>query len=142
MKLADILLTPLPRIQTTGGDVLHAMKQSDAGCVGFGEAYFSWVSVDSVKAWKRHLRMTMNVVVPVGQVRFVFRLVNTDESEEFRVEEIGMERYARITVPPGIWFGFQGLAAPQSLVLNIASITHDPNEVERLAVSEVKYIWS
>lgn len=142
MKLSDILLTPLPRIETTGGDVLHAMKQSDAGYAGFGEAYFSWVSAGAVKAWKRHTRMTMNVVVPVGQVRFVFRLVNSDGAEEFRVEEVGVDRYARITVPPGIWFGFQGLNTPQSLVLNIASIPHDPNEVERLALSDINYVWS
>lgn len=141
MKLADILLTPLPRIENTGGDVLHAMKQSDAGYAGFGEAYFSWVSAGAVKAWKRHTRMTMNVVVPVGQVRFVFCLVNTDGAEEFRVEEIGVDRYARITVPPGIWFGFQGLKIPQGLVLNIASIPHDPNEVERLALSDINYVW-
>ena len=142
VSLDDILVTPLARIKTTGGDVLHAMKQSDAGYAGFGEAYFSWVSAGVVKAWKRHMRMTMNVVVPVGQVRFVFRSVNADGGDEFRVEEIGIDRYARITVPPGIWFGFQGLGTPQSLVLNIASIPHDPNEVERLAISEVKYAWN
>ena len=138
MNLDDILITPLARIATSGGDVLHAMKQSDAGYSGFGEAYFSWVSAGAVKAWKRHTRMTMNIVVPVGQVRFVFRL---DGTKEFRVEEIGVDRYARLTVPPGIWFGFKGLLEPQSLVLNIASIPHDPNEVERLTLSEIKYDW-
>ncbi len=139
MKLADILLAPLSQIETAGGDVLHAMKQSETGYAGFGEAYFSWVSAGAVKAWKRHTRMIMNVVVPVGKVRFVFRL---DGSDEFRVEEIGVGRYARITVPAGIWFGFQGLAAPQSLVLNLASIPHDPNEVENLGLSEIKYDWN
>ena len=139
MRLDDIIVTPLARIATAGGDVLHALKQSDAGYVGFGEAYFSWVGADTVKAWKRHTRMTMNVVVPVGQVRFVFRLDGTDK---FRIEEIGVDRYVRITVPPGIWFGFQGLAAPQSLVLNLANIPHDPNEIERLALSDIKYDWN
>jgi dTDP-4-dehydrorhamnose 3,5-epimerase len=141
MKIADILITPLPRIEATGGDVLHAMKQSDAGCVGFGEAYFSWVSCGAVKAWKRHKKMTMNVVVPVGKVRFVFYGVSSEGTNEFRIEEIGLERYARITVPPGIWFGFQGLDMPQSLVLNIASIPHDPTEAERLALSDINYVW-
>ena len=69
MKLADILVTPLQQIEAEGGDVLHAMKQKDAGYDGFGEAYFSWVSAGAIKAWKRHTQMTMNVVVPVGQVR-------------------------------------------------------------------------
>ncbi len=139
MSLGDILITPLARIPTAGGDVLHAIKQSDAGYAGLGEAYFSWVAAGAVKAWKRHNRMTMNVVVPVGQVRFVFRL---DGDDAFRVEEIGVDHYARLTVPPGIWFGFQGLADPQSLVLNIANILHDPNEVERLALSGIEYDWN
>jgi len=139
MNLDDILITPLARIATTGGDVLHAMKQSDTGYAGFGEAYFSWVAAGAVKAWKRHSRMTMNVIVPMGLVRFVFRL---DGVDEFRVEKIGRDHYVRLTVPPGIWFGFQGLAEPQSLVLNIANILHDPNEVERLALSDIKYDWA
>jgi dTDP-4-dehydrorhamnose 3,5-epimerase len=139
MSLGEILLTPLSRIETAGGDVLHAMKQSDVGYAGFGEAYFSWVSAGGVKAWKRHTKMTMNLVVPVGQVRFVFCL---DGTEAYRVEEIGVDRFVRITVPPGVWFGFQGLAASQSLVLNIANIPHDPGEVERIAVSDHKYVWN
>ena len=141
MCLNDVVVTPLARIATAGGDVLHAMKQNDVGYAGFGEAYFSWVSAGAIKAWKRHTQMTMNVVVPVGQVRFVFRCIGTDGTEEFRVEEIGLNRFVRITVPPGIWFGFQGLHTSQSLVLNIASIAHDPNEAERLGLSDINYDW-
>lgn len=139
MRLDDIVVTPLARIATVGGDVLHGVKQGDTGYAGFGEAYFSWVSGGAVKAWKRHTRMTMNVVVPVGAVRFVFCLGG---AAEFRIEEIGVDRYVRITVPPGIWFGFKGLTDSQSLVLNIASIPHDPDEIERLAVLKIAYNWN
>lgn len=141
MTLADILITPLGRVETSGGDVLHAMKRDDRGYDSFGEAYFSWVRNGAVKAWKRHTLMTMNLVVPVGQVRFVFHETNTAGPDEFRVEEIGVDRYARITVPAGIWFGFQGCSSPQSLLLNIASIPHDPKEVEHLALSKIYYSW-
>jgi len=34
MKLADILVTSLRRIENAGGDVLHGMKQSDVGYTG------------------------------------------------------------------------------------------------------------
>ena len=139
MSLDDILITPLARIETAGGDVLHAMKQNDAGYTGFGEAYFSWADAGAIKAWKRHMRMTMNVIVPIGKVRFVFCL---DAADDFRVEEIGVDRFVRITVPPGIWFGFHGLAEHQSLVLNIANISHDPEEIQRLTLSEIKYEWN
>ena len=141
-KINDIVITPLKIIDNPKGNIYHAMKNSDRGCVGFGEAYFSWVSTGAIKAWKRHSQMTMNVVVPVGQVRFVFRCANADGIEEFRVEEIGVDRFVRITVPPGIWFGFQGLHTPQSLLLNIANIPHDPNEVERLALTDINYDWN
>jgi dTDP-4-dehydrorhamnose 3,5-epimerase len=138
ISLADISLTPLARIPTKGGDVLHGIKLTEQSYAGFGEAYFSWVDIHAIKAWKRHLKMTMNVIVPFGQTRFVFRLPGEDV---YRVEDIGVERYARITVPPGIWFGFKGLSSPQSLVLNVASIAHDPAEVERVSVGEFKYDW-
>lgn len=142
MKLSDILITPLRRIDTLGGDVLHAMKIGDEGYAGFGEAYFTWVSSGTVKAWKRHTRMSMNLVVPVGHIRLVFCLVCADGSEQFRVEDIGVDRYSRITVPPGIWFGFQGLKATESLMLNIANISHDPTEVERLTLADINYVWN
>ena len=139
MSLSDILVAPLARVAVAGGDVLHAMKCTDTGYAGFGEAYFSSVSMGAVKAWKLHTRMTMNIIVPVGKVRFVFHLRGTDG---FRVEELGADRYARLTVPSGIWFGFQGLSAPDSMLLNIANIAHDPAEVQRAAISEIKFDWN
>jgi dTDP-4-dehydrorhamnose 3,5-epimerase len=139
VSLNDIVVTPLARMAVAGGDVLHAMKSTDTGYSGFGEAYFSSVSMDVVKAWKLHSQMTMNIVVPVGRVRFVFY---SRETDAFRIEEIGSDRYARLTVPPGIWFGFQGMSAPCSILLNIANIVHDPTEVQRAATSEIKFDWS
>lgn len=139
MKLKNILITPLSQIETTGGNVLQAIKIGDEGYSGFGEAYFSWVSSGAVKAWKRHKLMTMNLVVPLGHVKFVFYL---DDIDEVRVEMIGTHRYMRITVPPGIWFGFQGLANSQSLVLNLANVPHDGSEVERRPLAAFKYDWS
>lgn len=141
MMLSHIKVTPLRRIETPGGDVMHAMKQSDDGYIGFGEAYFSRVSCGAVKAWKRHTRMTMNLVVPIGLVRFVFHAKNRMGTNEFRVEDIGESCYARITVPAGIWFGFQGRSEADSLVLNFANIEHDPNEVERLDMYYIDYDW-
>ncbi len=138
LDIKDIIVTPVGRIATTSGDVLHIMKKDDVGSVGFGEVYFSWINTGAVKAWKRHTRMTMNVVVPVGQVRFVFYV---NDVSGFRVEEIGENNYARITVPPGIWFGFQNLAESKSLLLNLASIPHEPTEVDRQAIKDIKYNW-
>jgi len=142
VNLRDILVTPLSRIRTEGGDVLHAMKNTDNGFAKFGEAYFSEINFGEIKAWKRHVKMTLNLIVPSGSVKFVFLAMDYKKISAHRIEEIGDERYVRITVPPGIWFGFQGLTKPRSLVLNVASEPHDPNEVERLSKEDINYSWS
>ena len=66
-----VIITPLDRITVEGGDVLHAMKNSDIGHFGFGEAYFSKIHRNSIKAWKMHKEMILNIVVPIGAIHFV-----------------------------------------------------------------------
>jgi dTDP-4-dehydrorhamnose 3,5-epimerase len=139
MSTDEILVHPLKKIKMIDGDVLHALKKDDLGYVNFGEAYFSWINQNAIKAWKRHTKMTMNLIVPVGCVRFVFL---NNNSSKVRVEEIGVDRYVRLSVPPGIWFGFQGLSDKPSLVLNIADILHDPDEVERVELRKFDFKWS
>ena len=138
-SLDDIILTSLQQIPTVGGNVLHALKKSDTGYNEFGEVYFSWIDNRCIKAWKCHQRMTLNLVVPFGKVNFVFH--STEEGKNFRSEIIGDDRYLRLTVPPGIWFGFQGKALGSSLIMNVADIEHDPGEVLHKSESEFDYNW-
>jgi dTDP-4-dehydrorhamnose 3,5-epimerase len=137
INVDQILVTPLRRIQVEGGDVLHGMKTSDPGYVNFGEVYFSLIEVGAIKAWKRHLRMTLNIVVPLGAVIYAF----TDEQGTIREELVSENRYVRLTVPPGIWFGFKGLYTPYSIMMNVADIPHDPTEIERKTMDQIKYDW-
>ena len=41
--IKEVVLTPLKIIENPAGNILHAMKASDQGYAGFGEAYFSTV---------------------------------------------------------------------------------------------------
>ena len=140
VSLDDILVTPLKRIPTVGGDVMHALKNTENGFNGFGEVYFSWIENGAIKAWKCHQHMTLNLVVPLGEISFVFHI--KDQENCFRTETIGEEQYVCLTVPPGIWFGFQGRGSGQSLLMNLADMAHDPDEVLRKSASEFNYNWS
>jgi len=82
--------------------------------------------------------MTLNLVVPIGEVRFVFF---SDDASEKRTDTIGTTNYCRLSVPPGIWFGMQGLAKPFSLVLNLADIPHDPDEVINKPPDGLPFAW-
>lgn len=137
INVNDILITPLKKVDLIDGAVMHAMKQSEDSFKGFGEAYFSQINPGAIKAWKLHLKMTMNIVVPIGEVNFVF----IDSSEETRSETLGENKYLRLTVPPGIWFGFKGMSKSSSLLLNVANIEHSPEEVQRKNIDEFNYNW-
>ncbi len=94
-NINDIKITTLKNIFLEEGNVLHAMKLSDQGYEGFGEVYFSKINFKAVKAWKKHKKMNLNLVVPVGNVRFVF--VNDEGS--YREEIIGEEKYISTNEP-------------------------------------------
>jgi len=140
--IKDVLITKLDVIDTPGGNVMHAMKESSIGYSGFGEAYFSKVNQRAVKAWKRHKEMTLNLMVPLGEVRFVLFDDREILSPQFQEIIISKNNYCRLTIPPMIWMGFQGLSNGDSILLNIADIEHDPNEVDRKEIEKINYNWS
>jgi len=137
-----VILTPLGIIETPGGDVLHGMKKIDPGFLSFEEAYFSEVEHNQIKAWKRHKKMTLNLIVPSGIVKFVLKNNKKNAESEFQIITLSKNNYQRLTIPPMIWFGFQGISKNYALVLNIANHIHDSNEVERKEVSEIIFDWS
>ena len=86
--MEKVLISSLKKIPTKGGDIYHALKNSDNDFNGFGEAYFSNIDFDNIKAWKRHLKMTCNLIVPYGKVRFVFFNEDFGTNE---IEHIGVD---------------------------------------------------
>ena len=123
--MSNIIVSDLRVIPTENGSVRHVIRNEEMDFRGFGEAYFTSISQGSVRAWKRHRNMTMNLVVPVGRVGFAF--LKSDESVGGAIEyvTIGVLDYKRITVPPGIWFGFKGLGSTENLILNISNVLHE-----------------
>jgi dTDP-4-dehydrorhamnose 3,5-epimerase len=145
MAIDGVIVTPLAIIDTQGGDVFHAMKASDKGYLGFGEAYFSTIEPKSIKGWKRHKEMVLNLIVPIGSVRFVLfdDRESQDDNNQFQEEILSMDNsFSRLTIPPMVWLGFQGLANEISLVLNIANIEHSSEEIERKDLDEINFNWN
>ena len=135
-----VIITPLDVIDTIGGDVLHGIKSTDQGYSTFGEAYFSQINQGAIKAWKRHKKMTLNLVVPVGKIRFVL-FDDRDNERDFQEVIISKDNYCRLTIPPMVWMGFQGLSSGASTLLNIADIEHDPLEVDNRSVEQIEFNW-
>lgn len=133
-----VILTPLKQIHSPKGDIFHAMKKSDEGFDGFGEAYFSTVNKDDIKGWKKHTRMTLNLVVPIGTIEFV---IYNEITKEFFNIELSQDNYQRITVKPDLWVAFRGIGE-YNMLLNLASIEHDPSEAANVEFLGIKYDWN
>ena len=128
-----VVVTPLRQILDERGKVMHMMKATDSVFAEFGEIYFSSVRPGAVKAWRRHLRMTTNIAVPVGTVRVLLVDERGDSATSGVTVDIplGEGNYGLLVVPPLVWSGFYNDTAATVLVANCASIPHDPAEVER-----------
>lgn len=138
--LPGVLLTPLRQIPTAGGPIFHAMKAGEEGEVGFGEAYFSLIESGAIKGWKRHKRMTLNLVVPLGRIQF---RIHDEDAEHCEDVMLGpAHEYARLTVPPGLWVAFGGLDARTSMLLNIADLRHDPEEADTASLDRFVWEWA
>ena len=142
--IEGVVLTPLKVIAHPKGDLMLGMKRSDPGFVGFGEAYFSSISQGFVKGWKQHREMVLNLVVPLGQIRFVIFDDRMDSSTKGRYYEtvLGDGNYCRLTVQNGLWMAFQGIGGDFNLLLNMASIEHNHEESNNRELSEIEYDWS
>jgi len=141
--IENLMVTHLQTIEVMGGDILHAMKKTDKGYVDFGEAYFSLLEYGAVKGWKRHQNMTLNFVVPKGKVRVVVYDDRKYSStfENFFEIVLSRDNYCRLTIPPMVWVGFQGLDSQDSILLNIADIVHDPLEYDQIELNKIQYNW-
>ena len=132
LKGSNPIVTKLQKFEQTNGIVMHGLKGTESSYVGFGEAYFSSVDFQKIKGWKLHKRMTLNLIVACGEIRFI---VHAGEEKKGSREVnpildvvMGDSNHSRLTVPPGFWLAFQGVGSGKNILLNIASIEHDSEE--------------
>ena len=130
-----VTLAPLKKITHPKGDVFHAMKASDDGFCGFGEAYFSTVNMGDIKGWKKHSEMTLNLVVVTGEIEFVVY-----DGDSFFNVKLSKDNYQRLTIKPNLWLAFRGIG-DENILLNLASIEHNSNESENEKLDDFDYNW-
>ena len=118
-----------PIIKVDGGDVLKVMKKSSFSNFNFQEVYFSFINYNYVKGWKLQRKMTSNLSVPLGEVKFVFV---TEDFKNSRIITLSEKNFGILTIPPNIWYGFKGLGKEKSLILNLCDHEHNDKEVKKI----------
>ena len=142
-KIEGLVLTSQKIIRTEAGDVLHGLKKSEQNFYGFGEAYFSSINYGEIKGWKRHSEMVLNVIVPIGKIKFVVYddRLNSATFSKFQAITVSRENYLRLTLQPMLWFAFQGLSKSSNILLNIANIEHGSDKVDERDISFFTFEW-
>lgn len=142
--MEGVLLSDLRQISHPKGDIFHALKATDESYHGFGEAYFSFVNKGEVKGWKCHTHMALNLVVPQGEIRFVVfdGREGSHTQGEYKEVVLSPKYYKRLTIAPNLWVAFQGCGQGANMLLNIASIPHDPEESVNQEITVIPYNWS
>ena len=136
-NLKKIKVFELKKFKNAKGNVLRGFRKTDKYPGISAEIYFSWINKKAIKGWKLHKKMTMNLIVPVGTIKFVFY-----DNSKFKEIIIGDKNYSRIYVPNNIFFSFQNLSTKKSLVVNNASIIHQKkNEIVTKKLNEIDYKW-
>lgn len=126
---------PVKLIESNTSTIIHSLRETDEEFSSFGELYFSKIKKDQIRGWKLHKKMICNLSVPHGNVKFVIKI--DSQFKEFKISNINP---ALLTIYPNTFFAFQGLDEI-NIISNLASIEHDPEESENLALSEVNYDW-
>ncbi|MEQ3421209.1 dTDP-4-dehydrorhamnose 3,5-epimerase, partial [Phocaeicola vulgatus] len=102
----------------------------------------SQIEHGAAKGWKRHNRMTLNLVVPVGAVKFVIYDDREGSPTCGQFEEITLSPescYQRLTVAPGLWMAFYGEGEGISMLMDIIPEPHDPSEASRMELEAIDY---
>lgn len=149
LKLKDsppVTLSPLKIIKSPEGSVLHHLNQHSPAFCGYGESYLSTINAHCVKAWKLHQSTTQNICVPLGRALFVIYDARISSSNHKQIQEYILDsstNYSLLTIPPGIWYGFQSLTSTQTIVLNVIDRPYSPPECIRKdkADPDIPYTW-
>lgn len=144
-QIDGVHLVPLKIIENETGSVRHGMKLGDPGFYGIEEVYFSTVKFGSIKGWKKHLKMTLNLIVVSGKIKFILY----DDRENSRTNNqiasviLSVANYQKLTIPPGIWVSFSGLEKEGNMLVNIANMVHDPDEAVNVSIEakQLPMVW-
>jgi len=118
------------------GNIIKIINKNNEGYVGFSEAYFSEIKKNCIKAWKYHKKMSLNLFVTQGKVKFVF----FDNKKSFYKIELSEYDCKQVFVKPKVWFGFKGLGK-KNKILNFANIIHNTSEIKRKRKEDIFFKW-
>lgn len=139
-----VLISRLDEIDVKGGNILKFIDCKNLCFSGFGEVYVSFIKFNFIKGWKKHLITPLNIIVPLGEIRFVIYDDRKGSKTNGNFKELTLSRrdHSLLTIPPLVWVAFKGLSKEEAMLINLINLKHDPKEAENKPLDTFKYNWS
>ena len=134
----EISIKNLSIINNKKGDILKGFLKSDNKTINVKEVYFSEINPKQIKAWKKHNKMTSNLIAVKGEIKIVVQ----KKDKSFVTEIISKKNYKIISIPPNFWFGFQCISTEAGMLVNISNEEHDDLESDQLDIEKILFDWN
>ncbi|PIR69947.1 MAG: dTDP-4-dehydrorhamnose 3,5-epimerase [Candidatus Niyogibacteria bacterium CG10_big_fil_rev_8_21_14_0_10_46_36] len=144
--IEGVRIISLKKFPDERGAIMHGVRK-DTILNDFGEVYFKKLYKDIINGWHVHESLILNYICIHGAVKLVLHDMRPDSPTYRQFEEVyfGDDNYCLVHIPPGIANASKGIAAPFSIMCNIASEPHNPDirytRIDPLS-GEIPYDWS
>ena len=145
--IEGVYLAPRRVIPSGQGEVRHVLKNTDPefslDALPFGEAYISILFPDLRKDWKLHTGSVSRLAVLVGTIEFVMHDMREASPTfgQFQRVTVGDQQYGLLVIPAGVAATWRNVSEGNTMILNIATMPHDPNESKIIPFEEIPFTW-
>jgi len=144
-SIEGVVVKKISKTPDERGCIFHMLKKEDEEFNGFGEIYFSTIYPGVIKGWHIHNEMELNYAVVSGNIKLVLYDERKNSKTKGTLMEIflGDKNYVLVKIPPMVWNGFKGIGTKEAIVANCTTISHSPDEIERLDPfsKKIPYNW-
>lgn len=132
--ITGVEFLPKKIIQDGRGAVLHYLRADSKNLNFIKEIYFSTINPGFFKGWKKHLKMSQNLIVPIGSVEFILIDDRPDSRTKGTLNRILIDNshYGVLHIPNNVWYGFKCISKSPSLISNVVDHLFEESEVVRV----------
>ena len=112
------------------GDVYKILSSSSKIYKGFGELYITTLNKNISKGWNFHKRMTLNLFVIKGKVKFYLK-----KNNKLVKKTLSENKNEILTIKPKVWVKIVNLADEKSKLINFANLKYNQNEIIKKEIS-------
>ena len=145
--IEGVKIKKLKIIPDDRGRLMEILRNDDDIFEDFGQVYVTTAKPGIVKAWHYHKLQDDHFVCLVGKVKVaLFDARNNSKTYgEINDFEMSMDDPFVLKIPKGVYHGFKGIAAIESMVLNVPTKSYNHKDPDELRVDafdkDIGYDW-